>query len=565
MTAITTSKHKVTAAKDFLENLDDAAHTEARNHYLFISRSRPWPNKPLGTPPTSDVAPPAPEDSVIHEMEARESMIALKRLIRDNSSLVIPKFDWTSGTLYAQYDDRDPELHLHPTPQDISDANLGGYTAGPLYVLTSQFHVFKCLSNNNGSLSTVEPTLPGGAPWTITTSDGYVWKYMLTISSSDVSKFLTDSWIPISKVGAPDVADNGTNQWDVENDAVDGAIDVIHIDNAGDGYKFVQEGKTAAGGGASSMTLEAEAGITDAVESVAGFVGCAIYIISGTGAGQSPNRITAYDNNTRLATVENAWSIIPDNTSIYEIWPTITISGNGSNATAKAIVNTTTQQLEEVIITNVGSGYRAASIAIDGGLDTGGSHSTLHPAVSPLGGHGKDAECELDARYVMAFTKLDPNEPDFPISNDYRQIGILRNVIDYGSTLLSTDTTRVAVKKLNLTGVTAGVGGLFQPDEDFTGIDGSNPDATAKVVDYIPGAVAGEGTLSFWQDRLTDFEDFVVGMTLTGSASGATATVDSIEDEEIEKYEGDLIYIENRRPILRQPNLIEDIKIILEF
>ena len=561
MTAITTSKHKVIAAKDFLENLEDGAHVVDRNHYMFISRSREWPSDPLGTPPTSDIAPPAPEDAVIKDMEAREAMIALKRLIRDNSTLAIPRFNWTSGTLYAQYDDRDPELHLHPTQQDIADANLGGYEAGPIYVITSQFHVFKCLSNGNGALSTVEPTLPGGDPWTVTTSDGYTWKFLLTVTSSNISKFLTDAWIPISKIGAPDVADDGSNQWDVENDAVDGSINVVHIDSPGNGYKFVQDSKTSLGGGALTINLEPEAGITDVAEAVAGFADCTVYITAGTGAGQS-RVIDSYDFTNEIATVTAAWSTVPDVTSVYSIWPTATISGNGTGALVRPIVNTTTQQIDEVVILNQGSGYRAASIDIIGGLDTGGTHAVLHPAIAPIGGHGKDAECELDARYVMMSTKLDFNEEDFPVANDYRQVGILRNVTDFGGTVLSTENNRSAVKTLNLINVSAGGGGLFQPDELFS----SDLDATVKgaVIDYTP-TTATEGTLTFWQDRLTDFNPFSAGDTITATPSGAQGEIDSIVDEEVNKYDGDLIYIENRRPILRAPNQIEDIKIIIEF
>lgn len=66
----------------------------------------------------------------------------------------------------------------------------------PMYVMTSERNVYKCLSNNNSIPSTVEPcgdyTSSNG---NIATSDGYIWKYMFNVKPSN--RFLTDEWIPV--------------------------------------------------------------------------------------------------------------------------------------------------------------------------------------------------------------------------------------------------------------------------------------------------------------------------------------------------------------------------------
>lgn len=580
MTAILKSKHRVRTAKDFLENFvghpiippaTSGSHAVDRNHYLFIGRSREWPTDTSSTPPTSDIAPPAPLDTVNGDYRIWDNMISLKRIDEAFVSLVIPRNNWdvTGNTVYAQYDDLDPFLHNHPTEEEINNASLAGHKAGPLIVVTDDFHVFKCLSNNNGALSTEKPTLPGGSPWIVETSDGYKWKYMFTIKPADVLKFVTDQWIPVKTLGAPTVPDDGSNQWDVENDAIDGSIDNMIIINVGNNYIYYEHGgvfslngetPTGAslqgiGPGPNDVILSASAS-----SDVGAYVNTTIYI-----AGQSPNKIVAYDETTKTATLENPHSATGG--EIYDIWPTVNIDGNGTNATAVAIIQPSGPnigQLREIIMTNVGQGYRYATASIEGGVGPGGTIAQVRPALSPIGGHGKDAENECGAFFVMVNTRLKFDEADFPVANDYRQIGIVRNVEDFGGGTLSTDLTRSAVKTLILSSVTTGIGGQFQPDEDILGSDGSNPDANAKIVEF-KDLGGGSGSISFWQDPETGFKNFVVGMTITGLLTGSSATIDSIVDEEIQKYTGDIISIEHRRPILRAPDQLEDIKFILEF
>lgn len=75
----------------------------------------------------------------------------------------------------------------------------------------------------------------------------------------------------------------------------------------------ISESGTAQAGGASDITLQAAASSDFNV-----FVGSKIYIISGTGAGQT-NEISAYNGTTKVATVASAWGTQPDSTSVYRI------------------------------------------------------------------------------------------------------------------------------------------------------------------------------------------------------------------------------------------------------
>jgi hypothetical protein len=87
----------------------------------------------------------------------------------------------------------------------------------PFYVITSQNNVYKCLNNNSGGLSSVMPTGTGTTP--VTLSDGYEWKFMFQVSSTNVQKFLSSLWIPVYTLQYND----GSAQWAVQATAVPGS------------------------------------------------------------------------------------------------------------------------------------------------------------------------------------------------------------------------------------------------------------------------------------------------------------------------------------------------------
>ena len=50
-----------------------------------------------------------------------------------------------------------------------------------------------------------------------------------------------------------------------------------------------------------------------------------------------------------------------------------------------------------------------------------------------------------------------------------------------------------------------------------------------------------------------------------GSPSGVTFTSNTLNNPEVQPDSGDIMYVENRRPINRASDQIEDIKIIVEM
>ena len=238
----------------------------------------------------------------------------------------------------------------------------------------------------------------------------------------------------------------------------------------------------------------------------------------------------------------------------YTSNPPVTITGDGSSATATATI--AGGAVTGITISNNGGNYENATVTVSGG---GGSNATARAIISPKGGHGSDPINELQSFFVMNNVKLDGADGagDFPIDTDYRQIGILRNPFNHGTTTVATATTLNANKSLALTSVS----GTFvtSPGEQITG--GSS--GAVAYVDSID--VSGStGTLRYHQDASTGFTAFTGSETITG-AGGATATIGSLGNPEIDKHSGQVMYLENRAVIDRASAQIEDIKLVIEF
>jgi hypothetical protein len=60
-------------------------------------------------------------------------------------------------------------------------------------------------------------------------------------------------------------------------------------------------------------------------------------------------------------------------------------------------------------------------------------------------------------------------------------------------------------------------------------------------------------------------KDFANTGSISGGTSGTTGTISGISTPGLQPYTGDVLYIENRSPISRATDQIEDVKLIIEF
>jgi hypothetical protein len=405
MPAIITNAFRTYNADNFISSFS------TNKMYLMIGKADSWSGASLGQyteASPSDTAIPTPIDTTVAPFIHHNDMIAAKLINTSDVSHVVKRTDWTSGTVYTEYN------HLQDDQIDQT-----------FFVMTDQYNVYKCISNYGGVASTVKPT--GQTSSIIETSDNYRWKFMYEVQQADVLKYVTTDWIPIKYL----TSDDGTPQWDVQQAAVDGALEHIDVTAGGTGYVNIHTG-TAQGATSTTIQLSTAASTTDDV-----YNSMTVYISSGTGSGQI-KVITDYVGSTKTATV-SAWTTTPDNTSVYEVMPAIAITTTEGSSAAARVSSVVGGVVKKVSMTNVGTLYRSAAATITGG---GGNGCILEPRIGPKNGHGKNAKTELGGAYVMINIRLVGTEGgDFVVGDDFRKVLLIANPNASGAAAVSTTYT----------------------------------------------------------------------------------------------------------------------------
>ena len=512
MPAIITDQIRVLNAENFVNGIS----TTTNSYYVFIGL-------PNATEVNSDwnTNTPAPIDNFDDHDNIYDTLISAKKINSSDVLQVIRKISWTSGTIYEMYR-HDYDIN-NTTPQ----TNSSSLYNSNFYAMNSDFRVYECIFNGanptnsgKGIASLEEPTHTDLQPRV--ESDGYIWKYLYTIKPSDIVKFDSVDYIPV-----PQDWLNNADTLDIRNAAVDGKIETVVIDDTTS----------------------------------------AAYQFSGT------------KNN-------------------------VPIRGDGQDGLAS--VTFVNGKPTSVQVTNGGSGYTFATLDLNSVVT--GSGAVFSVIIPPPKGHGADIYTELGANKVLVYSRIensDTTNPDFPVGNQFARIGILKNPNINGTTNLLTASSASGVYGVRLAGAASSTMSV-SVDGEITQTIGIGSTAVGKIISYDPVTKF----LRYWQDRslatnsstgsnptygyrLNRFTSSpstggsinVVVTTTTGTETvgidttftGVSTSVNSktyyfgqsissgIASPEIEKYSGDIIYIDNRPEVTRAPNQREDIKIVLEF
>ena len=212
MPAIITDTLKRQIARDFFDQFSQGT----ANYFVGIGRSEQW---------DSNETVPTPTNNPETQSDFRDGLQSIKKMA--GSSLVVPRNNWSNGRIYSPYDDRQQ-----------------GYPTNPYYVKTDNNQVYVCLETGRNAQgvaqpSTIEPT--GSNLDSFRTSDGYVWKFLYTISAADAELFMSSNFIPVKLQGATDSNSTGIEirQEEVQNNATGGQILSIIVTDGGTGYTSV--------------------------------------------------------------------------------------------------------------------------------------------------------------------------------------------------------------------------------------------------------------------------------------------------------------------------------------
>jgi hypothetical protein len=506
MVAIITKKLKKLFIQDLLDQYNAENIGDSNNYYYIgLSKSQPY-NVEIGG--TNTVYDPDPSDW--DERSFRMSLQSVK--LAEAVSFVVPIETWSTNTKYFQYAD-----NLQQDPR--------------FYVRTNDNNVYVCIRHGKNAVGThVESTVkPDHTDTTLPIeSDGYVWKYLYTITTTDANNYLTDTWMPVKYVDSAAATAPEAPQKAVQDAAIAGQII---------GYRVVanQAGAAAQYSQAPSLTV----------------------VGNGSGATARPI-MSATSGNATIVAVE---------------------VGDSANAGATGYGS---------LSTYMGSNYKYANVAIDNTYLVSGAAPTIYPVFAQDSGMGADPTVDLKTRAIMFNVKpTGAQNSKFVIDQNYKQIGLIKNPRQYGSNNLFTNAEGLGLKKLRISPKPAGADGdpstgyalTFSDNTLINQTTGTNAGAKAYLTWYDDS-----DTLWYHQDEYTGFTPFDSGETVTIDGnndlsttsifgiyntdtlpSGAGANGYTSFNPDIDNYSGEVLFINNQPATTRNRLGTEDIKLVIQL
>ena len=369
------------------------------NLYLALGGTSPWPNE--DRPPEVQT-----DDNSLNEY--KHDLLTLIRLNPKNIRLAVKRHIWTANQIYDKYD----------ASKSFDDPNAYNY---PFYVICRNENIYKCIDNNGGVQSTVEPT---GRSLSFTTlADGYTWKYMGSIDLTDGSQFITENYIPVSIK----TYDDGSDQWKVQQAARPGSLSTfreptqvglfagnVTYEIVGSGYGAVPVITKDPTGFVTNITIfdggtnyNRDAYITIKDD---GVLGSGAELIA-----------TLTDGKLTGVTIENAGLG-------YEVAPTVIIDGDGINAEIELTINTTDGSIASATITNQGDKYSEINLIVIPGENVAYSKAIM----APPNGHGYNIVVELGSRTLIFTSRNNFSMKPYVLSGSestYRQASLIGSVM----------------------------------------------------------------------------------------------------------------------------------------
>ena len=226
----------------------------------------------------------------------------------------------------------------------------------------------------------------------------------------------------------------------------------------------------------------------------------------------------------------------------------------------------------------------------------------LQVIIPPSKGHGFDLYKELGTDKVLVYARFDDSNSDFPTDTKFAQIGLLRNPQINGSTQTFVQNTFTAADSLKILSFSGDVevgqvisqqtdegvarGYVVSFDEETKVLkyiqdrslylNQTKVQITGGSVDYVGISTRGEKIpFASNNNNVTTTDGFISSIDTTFNGSSESVGDKSVElgveftngiaVSEINKQSGEILYIDNRPIVPRNPRQKEDVKIILEF
>jgi hypothetical protein len=517
MAAIITDQIRILNAKNFIAGVTTSTNT----YYTFIG----LPN-PTSIQSDWDLNPPPPKDNFNEENDYWDTMIALKKINRDDVRQVIKKRTWSSGTTFDMY------RHDYTASKTAAISGSPNLYSASYYVLNSDYRVYICLNNgtdpdnSSGRPSLDEPLFTDLEPRAAGLSgDGYIWKYLYTIKPSDIIKFESTEFMPV-----PENWESSVTNSPIRNNAVDGSIKIVTITSRGVGI------------GTANRTYTRVP-------------------IKGNGSGAECTLVVNNDQKVESITISNQGSG-------YTYGNVDLISGG-------VPTGTTTPTFDVIISPQGGHGY-------DVYKELGAYNVLLYSRIENDIENPDFITGNQIARVGIVENPTEYQSPQKLSSDKISAVhaiklkGINLNSSSFIPDSLISQTVSTAVtafgRVINYDQAT----GVLKYWQDKT-LAGFNTNGTSQVLppnglnltQFTSSPTTGGSLVIFGNSGGT----LSIDNTFTGISTVINnrtyylgqSFINGLSNPEVKKYSGNIIYVDNRPSITRSSNQKEDIKVILQF
>jgi len=195
MAAIITSEFRKNSRKIFT---NDIKSSTVDDYFIGLGKTDSWPDTADAegnqvTEYSRQFSAPLPIDTTIMKTDVLKNLLVLVKTDAAEVFNVIPRNNWAFNRIYKTYDPTDPRCFDYET--------IDGIAHYPCYV-TSNDRVYMCLSNidSNGDIIESTTAIPSGAGASQESyhtpaklSDAYLWAYVTSLDED--SKFYTDQFV----------------------------------------------------------------------------------------------------------------------------------------------------------------------------------------------------------------------------------------------------------------------------------------------------------------------------------------------------------------------------------
>ena len=533
MSAIVTDQFRIFNAGNFV----DSVLSDNNSYYVFLGLSNPGTDPTIvgfGRTDTWNSSPPAPTDNLQYETQYRSTSLFGKKVNSTNIRRVIRKVDWKSNTPYDMYRQDYSISNMAPVSKTgrLYDANY--------YVVNSDYNVYVCLDNGSFGYegdgtdnykpgnSKDEPTFTDLEPSAAGTSnDGYIWKYLFSISPSDIIKFDSTEYIVVP------------NDWETSTNS-----QIQKVREAGDSTINFNQIKTVyiADGGSDYINQTATVDIlgdgTGAKASVTtsnGAVTSVVITAGGTGYTYGMVDLKVFQP-TDFIPADAARLIViipPSRGHGYDIYKEL----GADRVLVYARFDDSTKDFPtDAKFAQVGIIKNPSTSTAIGVTFTGTEYSSL-------GAIKFDPDNFTDSASIVIGTKITQTKNNGDVAKAYvasydSDTGVLKYYQDRSLYYNSTTSDQT----------------------DYVGVS-----SDAKVISFETGTKAiNFAGGSPGEEQIEDFTGITTTVGTKEINLGVSFT-NGLADPEINKTTGDVIYIDNRKIVTRDDRQKEDIKIILEF